>query len=93
MLKALIRHKRLILSKPAIDCVEETAKEKGVSMGSVAIVWCLNKDSVNTTIGLSSKGRTAQAVEAVKFTSSGRSTAEDVAYVEEDYALKVVQGY
>ncbi|ESZ99367.1 putative aldo-keto reductase [Sclerotinia borealis F-4128] len=93
MLKALIRSKETDIDKTVINRVEEIAKKKGVSMATVAIAWCLNKDSVNPIIGLSSKERIEQAVEAVQFASSGKLTAEDIAYLEEGYAPKVVQGY
>ncbi|KAF7957523.1 hypothetical protein EAE96_003100 [Botrytis aclada] len=93
MLKALIRSKETEIDKTVIDRVEEIAKKNGVSMATIAIAWCLNKDSVNPIIGLSSKERIEQAVEAVKFASSGKLTAEDIAYLEEGYAPKVVQGY
>ncbi|KAI9646912.1 CSG1/SUR1-like protein [Ciborinia camelliae] len=93
MLKFMIRSKESDIDKTIINRVEEIAKKKGVSMATVAIAWCLNKDSVNPIIGLSSKERIEQAVEAVKFASSGKLSAEDIAYLEEGYAPKVVQGY
>lgn len=93
MLKALIRSKETEIDKTVINRVEEIAKKNGVSMATIAIAWCLSKDSVNPIIGLSSKERIEQAVEAVKFASSGKLTAEDIAYLEYGYAPKVVQGY
>ncbi|APA08165.1 hypothetical protein sscle_03g029350 [Sclerotinia sclerotiorum 1980 UF-70] len=93
MLKAMIRSKESEIDKLVINRVEEIAKKKGVSMATVAIAWCLSKEGVNPIIGLSSKERIDQAVEAVKFASSGKLTAEDIAYLEEGYAPKVIQGY
>lgn len=93
MLKALIRSKESEIDKAVVNRVEEIAKKEGVSMATIAIAWCLSKNSVNPIVGLSSKGRIDQAVEAVKFASSGKLTAEDIAYLEEGYAPKVVQGY
>ncbi|RAL60217.1 hypothetical protein DID88_000837 [Monilinia fructigena] len=66
---------------------------KALIRSKETIAWCLSKDSVNPIIGLSSKERIEQAVEAVKFASSGKLSAEEIAYLEEGYAPKVVQGY
>lgn len=55
-------------------------------MTTIATAWCLSKDKVNPIIGLSSKERIDQAVEAVKFASSGKLT-------EEGYLPKGRQGY
>jgi len=53
----------------------------------------LSKDKVNPIIGLSSKERIDQAVQAVAFASSGKLSKEDIAYLEERYAPKERQGY
>ncbi|QSZ34697.1 hypothetical protein DSL72_007552 [Monilinia vaccinii-corymbosi] len=93
VLKALIRGKENEVDRTIINRVEEIAKKRGVGMATIAIAWCLSKDSVNPIAGLSSKERIDQAVEAVKFASSGKLTAEDIAYLEEGYAPKVAQPF
>lgn len=93
MLNAMIRGKETEIDKNVIGRVEEVAKKKGVSMATIATAWCLTKDKVNPIIGLSSKERIDQAVESVHFASSGKLTAEDIAYLEEGYAPKERQGY
>lgn len=93
MLNAMIRGKETEIDKRIIGRVEEIAKKKGVSMATITIAWCLSKDKVNPIIGLSSKERIDQTVESVHFASSGKLTAEDIAYLEEGYAPKERQGY
>lgn len=93
MLAAMIRGSESEIDKRVIGRVEEIAKKKGVSMATVATAWCLTKEKVNPIIGLSSIERIDQAVAAVHFASSGKLTAEDIAYLEEGYKPKVRQGY
>ncbi|PQE16889.1 versiconal hemiacetal acetate reductase protein [Rutstroemia sp. NJR-2017a BBW] len=93
MLNGIIRGKETEIDKTIIGRVEEIAKKKGVSMATIATAWCLSKNSVNPIIGLSSKERIDQTVESVKFASSGKLTEEDIKYLEECYAPKVIQGY
>ncbi|KAM3079981.1 CSG1/SUR1-like protein [Clarireedia jacksonii] len=93
VLNAMIRSKETDIDKTIIGRVEEIAKKKGVSMANIATAWCLSKDSVNPILGLGSKERIDQAVESVKFASSGKLTEEDIKYLEEGYAPKVIQGY
>ncbi|KAE9370396.1 aldo-keto reductase-like protein [Stipitochalara longipes BDJ] len=93
MLAAMIRGKETEIDKRVIGRVEEIAKKHGVSMTTIATAWCLSKDKVNPIIGLSSKERIDQAVESVHFASSGKLTAENIAYLEEGYAPKERQGY
>lgn len=77
------------VDKAIVDRVEEVAKKRGVAMAAVATAWCLSKKSVNPIIGLSSKERIDQAVEAIKF----KLTEEEIKYLEEPYLPKKVQGY
>ena len=93
MLNAMIRGKETEIDKRVIGRVEEIAKKHGVGMTTIATAWCLSKPKVNPIIGLSSKERIDQAVEAVQFASSGKLTKEDIAYLEEGYAPKERQGY
>jgi len=93
MLSAIIRGRETEIDKQVISRVEEIAKRKGVSMATIATAWCLTKDKVNPILGLSSKERIDQAVESVHFASSGKLTAEDIAYLEEGYSSKERTGY
>jgi aryl-alcohol dehydrogenase-like predicted oxidoreductase len=92
MLNTMIRGKETEIDNCMIGRVEIT-KKKGVSMTMIAIAWCLSNDKVNPIIGLSSKDRIDQAVESVHFASSGKLTAENIAYLEEGNAPKERQGY
>ncbi|KAG4426367.1 hypothetical protein IFR04_000550 [Cadophora malorum] len=92
-LNNMIRSKETEIDKQVIGRVEEIAKKHGVSMTTIATAWCLSKDSVNPIIGLSSKERIDQAVQAVAFASSGKLSKEDITYLEEGYAPKERQGY
>lgn len=93
MLKNMIRGSETEIDKQIIGRVEEMAKKKGVSMATIAIAWCLNKPGVNPIIGMSSKERVDQAVEAVKFASDGGLTEEDIKSLEEVYAPKHHQSF
>jgi aryl-alcohol dehydrogenase-like predicted oxidoreductase len=93
MLNAMIRGKETEIDKQVISRVEEIAKKKSVSMANIATAWCLSKSLVNPIVGLSSPERINQAVESVKFASSGKLTPEDIAYLEEGYAPKESQGF
>jgi len=84
----LVRGKESEVDKQVIGRVEELSKKKGVSMTAIATAWCLSKKGVNPIIGLSSKERIDQAVEAVAFASSGGLTEEDIKYLEEAYGPK-----
>ena len=88
-LKMLVRDKETDTDKEIIDRVEEVAKKRGVGMATVATAWCLQKDMVNPIIGLGSKERIDQAVEAVKF----KLTDEEIKYLEEPYQPKNIKGY
>ncbi|RFU25440.1 hypothetical protein B7463_g10894, partial [Scytalidium lignicola] len=91
-LNAMIRSRETEIDKSIIDRVEELSKKKGVPMATIATAWCLTKN-VNPIIGLSSIERIDQAVESVKFASSGGLTGEDVAFLEAGYSPKERQGY
>ena len=87
-LQALIRSRETQVDKAIVDRLEEVAKKHGVGMATVATSWCLKK-RMNPIIGLSSKERIDQAVEACKFVLS----EEDAKYLEEPYLPKTIQGY
>lgn len=88
--KMLVRDRESEIDKAIIDRVEELAKQKGVSMATIATAWCLAK-GVNPIIGLSSKDRIDQAVENVKFASGNGLTKEDIESLEANYAPKAIQ--
>ncbi len=71
-----------------VDRVEEVARKRGVAMAVVAMAWCLAQEAVNPIVGLGSKERIDQAVEAVKF----RLSEEERTYLEEPYMPKQIQG-
>ena len=76
------------IDKAIIDTVEEIAKKRGVPMASVATAWCLSKEGVNPIVGLSSKERIDQAVEAVKL----KLTKEEIENLEKHYLPKKILG-
>ena len=88
-LKSLIRNKETEIDKNIVNRVEEVAKKRGVGMAMVATAWSIRQEGVNPIVGLGSKERIDQAVEAVKFELSD----EEVRYLEEPYMPKMVQGY
>lgn len=87
-LKSLIRSKETEMDKNIVNRLAEVAKKRGVAMALVAIAWSI-KQGVNPIVGLGSKERIDQAVEAVKFKLSD----EEAKYLEEPYVPKAVQGY
>lgn len=87
-LKSLIRSRESEVDKAIVDRVEEVAKKRGVGMATVATAWSLRKKTY-PIVGLSSKERIDQAVEAVKF----EITEEEAKYLEEPYLPKNIQGY
>lgn len=77
------------MDKVIVQRVEEIAKKRGVPMALIAIAWSLKQPGVNPIVGLSSKERIDQAVEAVKL----ELTDEEARYLEEPYQPKAIQGY
>jgi len=76
------------IDKAVVGRVEEIAKKLNTSMAIIATAWCLSKGT-NPIIGLNSKERIDQAVEATKF----KLSEEDIKYLEEPYMPKVIRGY
>ena len=68
--------------------VEKVAKDKGVSMASIATAWVLSKGYA-PIVGLSSEKRIAEAVQALQIKLSD----EELKFLEEAYAPKRVQGH
>ena len=88
-LQSLIRSRETETDKAIVDRLEEVAKKRGVGMALVAIAWSIKQKGVNPIVGLGSKERIDQAVEAVKFDLSD----EEAKYLEEPYMPKQIQGY
>jgi aryl-alcohol dehydrogenase-like predicted oxidoreductase len=72
-----------------VKAVEKVAKSRGVPMVVVATAWCLSKKGVNPIVGLNSKQRIDEILEAVKIVL----TEEEVAMLEAAYLPKFVIGY
>jgi len=68
--------------------VEEVAKSRGVPMAVVATAWTLSK-GVNPIVGLNSKQRIDEVVQAAKFVL----TEEEILKLESAYQPKAVTGY
>jgi aryl-alcohol dehydrogenase-like predicted oxidoreductase len=65
------------------------AKSRGVPMAVLATAWCLTKKGVNPIIGLNSKERIDEIIEAVKIVL----TDEEVATLEAAYVPNIVMGF
>jgi aryl-alcohol dehydrogenase-like predicted oxidoreductase len=74
--------------KAIVDQVESIAKKRGVPMAAVATAWVLGKEC-NPVLGLSSKERIDQAIEAMKF----KLTEEETSLLEAPYIPKNISGY
>lgn len=74
--------------KAIVDRVEEVAKKRGVPMAAVATAWVCSKGA-NPVLGLGSKKRIDEAVEALKL----KLTEQEIKYLEEPYLPKNVTGY
>ena len=88
-LKSLIRSRETEVDKAIVDRLEEMAKKKGVGMAQLAMAWSIKQPGVNPIVGLGSKERIDQAVEALKI----ELTDEEAKYLEEPYLPKPIQGY
>ncbi|MCJ1408026.1 hypothetical protein MMC19_002099 [Ptychographa xylographoides] len=87
-LKLLVNRENEV-DKQIVDTLEEIAKAKGLPMATVATAWCLSKEAVNPIVGLSSKERIDQIVDAVKV----KLTEEEIEKLEKGYLPKNIQGY
>jgi aryl-alcohol dehydrogenase-like predicted oxidoreductase len=74
--------------KAVVDRVEEVARKRGVPMATVATAWVWTKGA-NPVLGLGSKQRIDQAVEALNF----KLSEAEIKYLEEPYLPKNVSGY
>ncbi|KAI9375283.1 NADP-dependent oxidoreductase domain-containing protein [Aspergillus egyptiacus] len=85
-LNVLIKNRETEADKEIVGRVEELAKKKGVSMAQVAIAWSLSHKNENPILGLSSKERIDEAVEAIKV----KLSEEEIKYLEEPYVPKTL---
>jgi aryl-alcohol dehydrogenase-like predicted oxidoreductase len=69
------------VTQKIVNVVEEIAKARGIPMAAIAVAWCLYK-GVNPIVGLNSKARIDEVVQAVKVTL----TKKEIAKLEEHYA-------
>lgn len=83
-LKLLVRGRESEADKAIVERVEEIARKRGLSMAQVAIAWSLSRKGVNPILGLSSKERIDEAVEATRVGLN----PEEIAYLEEMYVPK-----
>jgi aryl-alcohol dehydrogenase-like predicted oxidoreductase len=72
-----------------IGRVEELARQKGVSMATVALAWCVAK-GVIPIVGLGSIDRVNKTVEGLALTKTGLLTKNDIDFLEQKYVAKPV---
>ncbi|KAL4871656.1 hypothetical protein BDV12DRAFT_163519 [Aspergillus spectabilis] len=85
-LNVLLKNRKTEADKEIVERVEKVAKKKRVSMAQVAIAWSLGCKGENPILGLASKERIDEAVEAVKVVLS----EEERAFLEEPYVPKTL---
>ncbi|KAI4234455.1 MAG: hypothetical protein LQ349_003793 [Xanthoria aureola] len=88
-LHRMIRSRESEADKMIVDRLEEVANKKGVKMAQVATAWVLRRGLELPIIGLGSKERIDEAVQALKV----ELTDDEAKYLEEPYVPKVIQGY
>jgi aryl-alcohol dehydrogenase-like predicted oxidoreductase len=72
-----------------IGRVEKLARQKGVSMATIAIAWCTAK-GVIPILGLGSIDRVNQTVEGLALTKTGLLSKDEIEFLEEKYIPKPV---
>jgi aryl-alcohol dehydrogenase-like predicted oxidoreductase len=72
-----------------IGRVEELARQKGVSMATVALAWCVAK-GVIPIVGLGSIDRVNQTVEGLALTKTGLLAKDDIDFLEQKYVAKPI---
>ncbi|WFD04490.1 hypothetical protein MOBT1_003200 [Malassezia obtusa] len=77
-LQYIVHSNATAADREIVGRVERLAQDKQVSMAQVAIAWLLNKGGIAPLLGLSSKDRIDQAVEALSLPLS----SEEMAYLE-----------
>jgi aryl-alcohol dehydrogenase-like predicted oxidoreductase len=69
--------------------VEELARQKGVSMATIALAWCVAK-GVIPIVGLGSIDRVNQTVEGLAMTKTGLLTKDNIDFLEQKYIAKPI---
>lgn len=87
-LQSMIRSRENEVDKEIVGRLEKVAKDRGVGMAMVATAWVLRRGE-NPIVGMGSKQRIDQAVEAVSFKLSD----EEANSLEELYLPKQISGY
>jgi len=72
-----------------IGRVEELARQKGVSMATVALAWCSAK-GVIPIVGLGSIDRVSKTVEGLALTKTGLLAKDDIDFLEQKYVAKPI---
>jgi aryl-alcohol dehydrogenase-like predicted oxidoreductase len=72
-----------------IGRVEELARQKGVSMATIALAWCVAK-GVIPIVGLGSIDRVNQTVEGLALTKTGLLSKDDIDFLEQKYVAKPI---
>jgi len=72
-----------------IGRVEELARQKGVSMATVAIAWCAAK-GVIPILGLGSIDRVNQTVEGLALAKTGLLSKDEIEFLEQKYIAKPI---
>ena len=72
-----------------IGRVEELARQKGVSMATVALAWCAAK-GVIPIVGLGSIERVSKTVEGLALTKTGFLAKDDIDFLEQKYVAKPI---
>ena len=72
-----------------IGRVEELAKRLGWKMSQVALVWAIQKGISSPIIGFSKVERIEEAIEI----KGKELTAEEIAFLEEEYVPKNIAGH
>ena len=72
-----------------IGRVEELARQKGVSMATVAVAWCIAK-GVIPIVGLGSIDRVNLTIEGLARTKAGLLAEDDIKFLEQKYVAKPI---
>jgi aryl-alcohol dehydrogenase-like predicted oxidoreductase len=67
--------------------VEKLAKQKDVSMATIALAWCVAKGAI-PIVGIGSIGKVNDTVKALKLAKSALLKKENIEFLEEKYVAK-----
>lgn len=89
---SLMRARETEADKLVVSRVEEIAQKRKISMATVATTWCLQKN-VTPILGLNSIKRIDEAIQGLRFAVETGLSNDEMAYLEESYAAKRVEGF